>query len=89
MRLPPFFQYVKATQLPTPGAMNMGFESELLALRPMIGPAIGARYQFRTITNFGPTGQNYQAVAMNWIAGLTGINHGQVALQPLSNPYQS
>jgi hypothetical protein len=84
---PAFFQFARATKLPTPGAMAYGFESEMLAFRPAIGPAIGARYQFATITAFGSTGQSYQATAMNWLAGLGGLAQGQNVLQPLSNPY--
>jgi hypothetical protein len=88
-RLQPFFQYVRATQMPTPGAMEYGFESEMLADRPMIGPAYAARYQFKTVTDFGPMGLNYQGVALNWFTGLGGLAHGQSVLQPLSNPYGS
>lgn len=80
----PFYQYIYATQLPTPGAMAYGFESEMLAFRPCIGPAIGARQQFASVF---PTPQAYQALAMGWAAGLTGVVHGQSVLQPLSNPY--
>lgn len=79
-----FFQVVYATQMPTPGAMAYGFESEMLAFRPAIGPAIGARYQFRTLS---PAPQSYQAASLAWLTGLTGVVHGQSALQPLSNPY--
>lgn len=87
MAKPAFFQFVRASKMPTPGAMEYGFESEMLAFRPMIGPAIGARSYMRTTTNFGPSGQSYQAAAMNWYAGLGGLASGQVILQPLSNPY--
>jgi hypothetical protein len=88
-RIQPFFQYVRATQMPTPGAMEYGFESEMLADRPFIGPAMGARSYMRTVTDFGTGGQSYQAVALNWFTGLGGLAHGQSALQPLSNPYGS
>lgn len=84
MRLRPWYQYVSNPVGRTPGAMNMGFESEMLAWRPLIGPAIGAGYQFRS---FAP--QNYQAVSLTAITGLQGVVHGQNALQPLSNPYES
>lgn len=81
---PPWFQFVYASQMPTPGAMAYGFESEMLCMRPMIGPAIAARFQFRTL---GSAPQAYQAAGVAWQTGLTGIVHGQSALQPLSNPY--
>lgn len=80
-----WIQYVPATQLPTPGAMAMGYESEMLAMRPMIGPAIAARFQFRS---FFPSPQYYQGASVTWATGLTGVVHGQSVLQPLSNPYQ-
>lgn len=86
-RMQPFFQFVRASQMPTPGAMEYGFESEMLAWRAMIGPAMGQRIQWRTTTQF-PTGQSLQAVAMNWATGLGGVAHGQSVLQPLSNPYE-
>jgi hypothetical protein len=84
-RKAPFYQVVYGTKIPTPGAMAYAFESEMLALRPFIGPAIAARFQFRTLQN----PQASQVVAMTVLAGLSGINHGQSVLQPLSNPYQS
>lgn len=80
----PFYQYAYATQLPTAGAMAYGFESEMLAFRPWIGPAIAARQQFSSIF---ATPQAYQAGAVLWQQGLTGVVHGQSVLQPLSNPY--
>lgn len=79
-----FYQFVRATQLPTAGAMEYGFESEMLAWRPVVGPGIGARQQFRTLS---PAPQAFQASSVAWISGLTGVVHGQNALQPLSNPY--
>jgi hypothetical protein len=79
----PFFQFVYATIMPTPGAMAYGFESEMLAIRAMIGPAIGQRYQFRSLQG-NPT---FQAVALSTTTGLGGLAHGQNVLQPLSNPY--
>lgn len=82
-RKPPFYQVVHATQMPTPGAMAYGFESEMLALRPFIGPGIGQRYQWRTLQH--PQASQIQSVVA--LTGLTGIVHGQSALQPLSNPY--
>lgn len=82
----PFYQYVAATQMPTPGAMQYGFESEMLAWRPACGPGIGARMQFYTLT---PTPGAYQAAQASWVTGLTGVVHGQSALQPLANPYNS
>jgi len=81
----PFYQYVYATQLPTPGAMAYGFESEMMAWRPMIGPAIAYGFRWRSIS---PDPQSYQAVQAGWVTGLTGVVHGQSMLQPLSNPYQ-
>ena len=85
-KLAPFYQFAYATQMRTPGAMAYGFESEMLCLRPMIGPAIAARLQFASLM---PVSQNYQQYAVNWLAGLSGVAHGQSALQPLSNPYSS
>lgn len=82
-RQPPFFQFVHASLMPTPGAMAYGFESEMLAWRACIGPAIGAMTFFRS---FRPTPDAYQAASMSWLTGL-GMVHGQSALQPLSNPY--
>jgi hypothetical protein len=81
---PPFYVFQDATQMPTAGAMRYGLVSELMAFRPLIGPAIGARYQFST---FFPTPGAYQAQSLAWQSGLTGVVHGQSALQPLSNPY--
>jgi hypothetical protein len=72
--------------MPTAGAMAYGFESEMLCMRPMIGPAIAARSAFASIFK---TPGAYQASAMVWQAGLTGVVHGQSALQPLSNPYNA
>lgn len=83
---PPFYQYIYASQMPTPGAMAYGFESEMLCIRPMIGPGIGARFQFATLF---PTPQAYQASSAIWQTGLTGVVHGQNVLQPLSNPYNA
>lgn len=79
-----FFQVTYASQMPTPGAMAYGFESEMMARRPLVGPAIGARFQFTTLF---PAPQAYQAASLAWQSGLTGVVHGQIALQPLSNPY--
>jgi hypothetical protein len=87
MRLP-FFQFVRASKMPTPGAMEYGYESEMLAFRPMIGPAIAARVGFLSIR--APSNpQMYQANTTNWFVGLGGLAQGQVVLQPLSNPWQS
>jgi hypothetical protein len=83
---PPFYQFVHASQMPTPGAMAFGFESEAMPWRPMIGPAIGVRQQF---ASFFATPGVYQSASMAWIGGLTGIVQGQNALQPLSNPYKA
>lgn len=83
MRRAPFFQFIYGPKIPTPGAMAYALESEMMALRPFIGPGIGQRYQWRTLQN----PQAAQAVAMTVLAGLTGVNHGQSVLQPLSNPY--
>lgn len=82
-RLKPFYQFAHATKLPTPGAMAMGFESEMLAWRPFIGPGIAARFQFATITR---QAGSYQAASMAWLTGLTAPVHGQMALTPLSVP---
>lgn len=79
-----FYQVIYATQLPTPGAMAYSFESEMLAMRPAVGPAIGARFQFATLF---PAPQSFQAASIAWLTGLTGVVHGQSMLQPLSNPY--
>lgn len=83
MRKPPFFQFVYGQKIPTPGAMAYAFESEMLALRPFIGPAIAARFQFRTMQN----PQASQIAAVTVLAGLQGVVHGQNLLQPLANPY--
>ena len=82
----PWYQYIYATKMPTPGAMAYGFESEMLAWRPMIGPGIGVRYQFATLF---PDPQSYQAANVNWVTGLTGVVHGQSIMQPLSNPWST
>jgi len=83
----PFYQYAQATQMPTPGAMQYGFESEMLAFRAMIGPAIGQRSQWASLLFYGQHQQNYQGAAMAWFTGVGGLAHGQNVLQPLSNPY--
>ncbi len=84
----PFNQYVAATQLPTPGAMQYGLESQWLAWRPMIGAAIGQALQFRTIYDLTPDGTQYlQATSVVPVTGLGGLASGQVVLQPLSDPY--
>ena len=80
----PWFSYVKANKLPTPGAMEYALETELMAFRPMVGPGIGCRQQFYSIL---PGPMSYQAGTMAWAGGLNGIVQGQVGLQPLSNPY--
>lgn len=80
-----FFQVVYGAKIPTPGAMAYAFESEMLTLRPFIGPGIGARFQFRTLQH----PQASQAVSVVAFTGLTGVVHGQSVLQPLSNPYAS
>ena len=84
MKRQPFYQFQHATQMPTPGAMAYGFESEMMAMRAMIGPGIGVRRQFYTLYPFA---QNSQAASLSWLAGLTGVVQGQSQLQPLSNPY--
>lgn len=83
---PPFYQFTHANQMPTPGAMVYGFESEMLCMRAMIGPAIAARSYFSSVFK---TPGAYQAAALVWQAGLQGVVHGQSALQPLSNPYNA
>lgn len=85
-RPPPLYQFAPTPPIATPGAMNMAYESEYLAFRPLIGPGIGARYQFRTLA---ATPDAYQAAAVMWQTGLTGVVHGQNVLQPLSNPYEA
>jgi hypothetical protein len=85
-RAAPYYQFAYASQLPTPGAMAYGFESEYMCMRPAVGPAIGARSQFASLFK---TPGAYQASALVWQAGLTGVVHGQSALQPLSNPYNA
>lgn len=82
---PPFYQFTYGDQIPTPGAMAYGFESEMLCMRPWIGPAIGQRVQWRT---FVGAPASFQAVSLAWQTGLGGVVHGQSALQPLSNPYE-
>lgn len=85
-KIPPFFQFVHASKMPTPGAMAYGFESEMMAFRPAIGAGIGARFQFSSLF---PAPQAFQASSITWQAGLTGVVHGQSVLQPLSDPYGS
>ena len=80
----PFYQFVRAVLMPTPGAMAYGFESEMMPLRPAIGSAVGARFQFCSLF---PAPQYYQAAAALAQTGLTGVSHGQLVLQPLSDPY--
>lgn len=77
-----FFSSQRATQMPTPGAMEYGFATELLAAHPLIGPAIMYSTQWR---NFEP--QNYQQQSVIWVNGLGGLAQGQIVGQPLSNPY--
>ena len=79
-----WFTFKRATQMPTPGAMEYGLVTELLADRPYIGPAIGFSTQMR---NFAA--QNSQFAAMAALTGVGGLVHGQSALQPLSDPYNS
>lgn len=82
----PFDQFMHGKLGTTPGAMIFGKITEWLAWRPMIGPAIAARTQFRTLYNVFPVRQNAGLAATT---GLGGVIHGQVALQPLSDPYSS
>jgi hypothetical protein len=80
----PFYQWVQRL-MPNPGnAMSSAFESEMLAWKPLIGPAIGQRFQFATIP---PTPLNVQLQSLGVLNGLGGVNHGQNVLQPLVNPY--
>src|SRR5271166_988226 len=79
----PWYSFVFAPQMPTPGAMAYALESQWLAWRPLIGPAIGQAQQFRT---FGGQ-QSMQQAALAAVTGLGGLNHGQVVLQPLVDPY--
>ena len=65
--------------------MAYGLESEMMAMRPFIGPGIGQRYQWRTLQH--PQASQVNAVVS--LTGLTGVTHGQNVLQPLSNPYQA
>jgi hypothetical protein len=80
----PWYSFIFGSKIPTPGAMAYANETEWLAFRPMIGPAIGQAVQFRTLYNVFPIMQQ-QALAA--LTGLGGLNHGQVALQPLTDPY--
>jgi hypothetical protein len=80
----PFFQVIRAALMPTPGAMAYALENDRMPLRPFVGPGIGARFQFATLF---PTPQHYQTQMALAQTGLTGVVHGQSALQPLSNPY--
>ncbi len=77
-----WWTYARATKLPTPGAMEYGLTNDWLALHPLIGPGIGAGYQFRSFNL-----QNTQNAAQAALTGLGGLVHGQSALQPLSDPY--
>jgi hypothetical protein len=80
----PFYRFFKGMLGITPGAMIYGNETQWLAWRPLIGPAIGVATQFRTIYNVQPISQQTGLAATT---GLGGVVHGQVALQPLSDPY--
>lgn len=77
-----FYTSVRATKMPTPGAMEYGFLPERLAQHPLIGPAIG--YAFRW-NNFEP--QNVQTASITVNTGLGGLAQGQIVGQPLSDPY--
>ena len=84
----PWFQFIKAMLLPTPGAMEYGLETQQLAWRPMIGPAIGQAIQFRTIYNLTPANTQYlQAAAFTTKTGLGGLASGTLVVQPLADPY--
>lgn len=78
-----WFKSVRATQMPTPGAMEYGFASEYLAARPLVGPGVVFRRQFRVFQGNG----SYQAAMAVALTGVGGLASGNVILQPLSNPY--
>lgn len=78
-----WFKSVRATLLPTPGAMEYGFASEYLVQHPLLGPGIAARRTFRSYQG----NQSYQAAMAVAQTGLGGLASGNVILQPLSNPY--
>ncbi len=82
----PFYRFIHGNQIPTAGAMAYANETQWLAWRPMIGPAIGQAIQFRTIYNVQPISQD---TGLATTTGLGGLAHGQVVLQPLSDPYNS
>ncbi len=77
-----FWHFVKATKLPTPGAMQYGLETNNQFANNTIGSAIGRARQFRVTF---PT--NYQGVSVASLTGLGGLAQGQIALQSLSDPY--
>lgn len=82
----PFIQFRHGDIPRTPGAMIFGNVSERLVVRAMIGSGVGQNMQLRTLYNVFPIRQNAGLAA---ITGLGGVVHGQVALQPLSDPYNS
>lgn len=82
MTMQGFFQVVKATIMPTPGAMEYSMSDYILAHKPWIGPGIAPNFLFRSFAT-----QNYQQQAVAALTGLGGVAHGQNVLQPLSNPY--
>jgi hypothetical protein len=80
----PWYAFMFGNQIPTAGAMAYGNVSQRLVPRNVIGSAIGQAIQFRTLYNVFPISQQYGLAAQT---GLGGLAHGQVALQPLSDPY--
>jgi hypothetical protein len=78
-----FFVVVKARKHPTAGAMDHALITNLLAQHPLIGPAIG---QVQTLRWTVP--QNVQGTGQVAITGIGGLAHGQIVLQPLSDPYE-
>lgn len=85
MKTAPFFQWANTLASRREHTGYMAYESQLLVFHPLVGPAIGARFQWRTLS---PAPWSYQQVSVAWLTGLGGVVHGQSTLQPLSNPYQ-
>lgn len=80
----PWYAFIYGNQIPTAGAMAYANVSQRLVVRPLIGSGVGQATQFRTLYNVFPLVQNTGLAA---VTGLGGVPHGQVALQPLSDPY--
>jgi hypothetical protein len=80
----PYFSFIHGDQIPTPGAMAYSNESQRLVMRPFIGSAVGQSLQFRILNNVFPLHKKHGYAVQT---GLGGLASGQIALQPLSDPY--